>query len=107
MEPEHQAEMEVFCSKPMEDQGQGESGNQAGKKGATVSRASALFHFLHPSFVVRIVAHLAHPRFCEEQGRVPQESHHHRGFLGRAMETSGAAMLVGMLAGESPVRGTY
>ena len=27
--------------------------------------------------------------------------------LGGAVETSGAAMLVGMLAGESPVRGTY
>src|SRR5260370_26991437 len=29
------------------------------------------------------------------------------GMIGGTMETSGAAMLVGMLAGESPVRGTY
>ena len=66
----------------MEDQGQGESGNQAGNKGATVSRASTLFHFLHPRFVARIVAHLAHPRFCEKQGRVPQKTDHHGGYRG-------------------------
>ncbi len=29
------------------------------------------------------------------------------GMIGGTVETSGAAMLVGMLAGESPVRGTY
>src|SRR5258708_30953108 len=68
MEPDHQAEMEVVCPKPMEDKGQRESGNQAGNKRAAISRAGGLFHFLHPSFVVGIVAHLAHPRSSEGQG---------------------------------------
>jgi hypothetical protein len=41
-------------------------------------------------------------RPCSRTGENPPY-----GILGRAMETSGAAMLVGVLAGESPVRGTY
>ena len=41
-------------------------------------------------------------RPCSRTGENPPY-----GIPGRAMETSGAAMLVGMLAGESPVRGTY
>ena len=82
MEANHQAEVCAFRAKPVKDQRQREGRHNAGQKRTRIGRAGALLHFVHPGFVVRVIAHLAYPGSCEQQGRVPQESHHHCGYRG-------------------------
>src|SRR5260370_11709907 len=74
--------MHLCSSKSMEKQGQSESERRAGKKSPAVGRTGALLHLLDFGFVIRVVAHFAHPRFSEKKRRVPQESHHYRGYRG-------------------------
>src|SRR5271166_2977755 len=70
----HQTEMQVFRAKPVKKQSQGESRNQACYKRAGKRWPGALLHLLSLGFVIRVVTHLAHPGFREEQRRVPQKS---------------------------------
>jgi len=46
-----------------------------------------------------------HCLICQPSSRTGENPPY--GMIGATVETSGAAMLVGMLTGESPVRGTY
>ena len=71
VEAGHQAGVQVLRAKPVQDQREGEGGQQAGNEGAGVGRPSAFLHFVCASLIVGIVAHLAHPGFREEQRRVP------------------------------------
>jgi len=68
MEANHQAEVCAFRAKPVKDQRQREGRHNAGQKRTCIGRAGVLFHFVHPGFVVRVIAHLAYPGICEPAG---------------------------------------
>ena len=77
MEARHYAKVQRFRAHSVQNEREGESGNQAGDKGACIGGAGALAHFVHFRLVVEIVAHFAGPGFGKEQGRIPEEAENH------------------------------
>ncbi len=66
----------------VKEQSQDEGRNQAGDERGEVGRPGGLLHLCNLGFVVRVIAHFAHPGLGKENGRVPDKTDNDRGDRG-------------------------